>query len=140
MSGPKNKQVWLNLSNFIADKTQDCIEFEIDNNEKIKEERFETSKPLQGSVKIFKSKHELVAHFKIKTEVVLSCDRCLKKIQKRINLDFSRSIKEKIESSEDIKISAINQIEILEPIKQEIILNIPIKVLCQKDCQGIKLK
>jgi len=128
-------KIYINISNFITSENE-VLDFPIEIKKELKDERFEIKKPIRGKIKLFKSKREFFANFEIYTEIILICDRCLKKFKKPLNLNFTRSLKFNKESDEDIKIMPYNKIEIFEPIWQEIVLKIPIKSLCSQKCKG----
>lgn len=79
-----------------------------------------------------------------KTEITFQmfCSRCLKPVEETINLDFSREVfspdavnAENDEDIEDFMEGYECNIENL--INNEIIINMPMKVLCKPDCKGI---
>lgn len=95
---------------------------------------------IQGSV---------LAKGRIKAEVKLACSRCLKEIAVPVKADieeqFKREIAEKtgteVELKEDDFVFPIgegNKIDISELIRQELIADLPIRVLCGKDCKGLE--
>lgn len=57
---------------------------------------------------------------------LLECSRCLEQFKYNVNVDFESSFdKEKYET------------DILEQIRENLILNIPIQPLCKHDCKGL---
>ena len=131
-------EIWLDLSSFIEDKKSSEFEAKIDKKFPYREERFRLSRPFQGKIKIQKTylKRNLVAHFDIKITVNFRCDRCLARFDRKIRLKFSRLIKPEA-NDEEIELSSNNQVEVFEPIWQELILHIPPRILCRPDCKGI---
>lgn len=80
-----------------------------------------------------------------KTWVVLEmeCDRCLKKVEKKIELDFFREVyapdamTEDTDDEDDLKFMEGYQLNVEDLVYSEILLNLPTKVLCREDCKGI---
>ena len=73
----------------------------------------------------------------------MQCDRCLKPVAQEISLDFARDIyaPDKLtglpEEAEDQNFVEGYQLDVDDLLKNEIIINWPMKVLCKPDCKGI---
>jgi len=129
--------IFLDLSSFATDEKQKEIEFKIKKKLIYKNHRFVLKKPIISRVKIQKiTRNLLIANFDVSTEILLHCDRCLKPFIKNLKLKFTREIKIKPQE-EDIELTPNNRVEIIEPIWQEIVLKVPARILCQKNCLGI---
>jgi len=80
-----------------------------------------------------------------KAQIILemNCDRCLKEVEKKIELDFFREVfapdemTESTDDDDDQKFMDGYQLDVEDLIYSEILLNLPTKVLCRKDCKGI---
>lgn len=82
------------------------------------------------------------------TAVKCACDRCLRLVEIPIDRDFDlsyRAMKE-IEQEEEIEISPDESeigfypeegIELDDLISEQVILSMPMKVICQTDCRGL---
>lgn len=73
---------------------------------------------------------------------VLPCDRCLKDVEVPLNLKFQRELLDENhrDASDDVdEFYALdgNDFDVYRFIDQEIMLNLPAKVLCREDCKGI---
>ncbi len=88
--------------------------------------------PLEFSLHldIIGEKEELFFTGEIEGEFLLECSRCLKEFKEHVKTDLEFSI-----MRDDI--DDFGQVDISEYIKENLILAIPIKALCRKDCQGI---
>jgi len=89
----------------------------------------------------------------LKGEVLLQCDRCLESFNYKIKRDFKIDIceeKHKVESEkaeynvgelkkEELEKSVCygNNVNLMEEIRQQIILSLPMKQICKEDCQGL---
>ncbi len=84
----------------------------------------------------------------IKISAKLNCSRCLKDISFPLDMDFRDEYNppEESEKDKDRELSGseldlsyyINdEIDISELVKEQVMLNIPMKTVCQADCRGI---
>lgn len=98
---------------------------------------------------VLSNQGEVQADFKVETDLGLCCDRCLKEFNKKISLSFRQIYRtkkirqqENQEDSEEeiMPILPDQKVEIFEPIRQEILLTLPYKILCNEKCKGIKYK
>lgn len=87
--------------------------------------------PLKVKALVSKSYGALKASITISSLISISCGRCLKEIKK----DFERKIELNyaVDKSDSI-------LDLDEDIREEIILDYPIKPLCRVDCKGLCLK
>lgn len=71
----------------------------------------------------------------------MACDRCLAEVPVRIQLDFSREVfapsKDAEFDDENQDIMEDSQLNVETLINNEILMNLPDKVLCKPDCKGI---
>lgn len=73
----------------------------------------------------------------------MNCSRCLKEVEEEISLDFFREVfaPDEIAESTDEKSDQTfmdgYQLDVEDLIKSEILLSLPMKVLCREDCKGI---
>ncbi len=85
-------------------------------------------KPLEVAAHVEKAGDTVLAHATVAIDYLVECARCLKEIE----------IKEEQEYDFDYPIPTGQElIDLGEDIRQEILLNFPVRVLCQEDCQGI---
>lgn len=82
----------------------------------------------------------------LKTDLCLTCSRCLKDFTFPLNVPISEQFSDNLscimskEDMEDINEFSNNVIDLYDGIRQNIILNIPIKPLCKNDCLGLCMK
>jgi uncharacterized protein len=116
--------------------------------EQITHEEIEFRTPVRGFLKVFRTGSEVIIQGVVETTVVLECSRCLKgfdmKINSRIDSVFhpSRSLTRddnyELRSDElDTEFYRGDSIDLIDFITQEVLLNIPMKPLCQNDCKGL---
>lgn len=81
------------------------------------------------------SPQHFAAHVRCTATVERECDRCLKHYHYPVELDFSTEFADSADDAEwPIE---KNMIDIAEPVRQEILLRLPIKSLHTPDCKGI---
>ncbi len=74
--------------------------------------------------------------------VVMNCDRCLKEVERTLNLKLEREFPlqdEVVVPDEDDPVSGVTD-QMLYPhelLQDELFLNLPTKVLCREDCKGL---
>ena len=71
---------------------------------------------------------EILVHATVSTHRVVSCSRCLEQVKKEqsINFDLNYNIE-----------SLGEYLDIDDEIREQILINFPMKVLCKPDCRGI---
>ncbi len=103
--------------------------------------------PVRASLSISKAEDTLSVRGRIETVVLLSCSRCLKDVEHRIDKDFSLFFtKEGAPEQEELELTG-EEIELVhmegdeidtdEVLLEQIALDIPQKPLCASDCKGL---
>ncbi|MGQ9569328.1 MAG: YceD family protein [Thermodesulfovibrionales bacterium] len=111
----------------------------------------DTSFLAQAQMKINKTYREVLISGDIKADVELQCSRCLKdfKLTMTIPFDVVYNPIDELKNEEryelkqdelDMGFYSGDELDISELIKEQIILNIPMKPLCNELCKGICLK
>jgi len=90
---------------------------------------------------------EILVEGKINTEILVNCSRCLKPVCIKIDTEFKEEfVKEsrlnepayhKLYEEGEIRTYKGNKLNLLNEILENVILNIPMKVLCSTGCRGI---
>ena len=93
--------------------------------------------PIDGVAEVFVPNHtSAVVSFKVSGKVKLECDRCLSEFSYLININFRANFESNPKTEDDLPI-VNNQIEVSEPIRQELIVNLPMKRICKQSCAGV---
>ncbi len=133
----------------LADLYKAPVTSEIETDIKIKSAKFdqevELYAPLIGKVKIVRLEDGLLANFSIDATLKLLCFRCTSDFIKKVRLDFNQKYiftdaKEKAiidKVSEEVPIGFAEKLDPWSVIRQEILLFLPMKILCKKSCEGI---
>ncbi len=87
--------------------------------------------PVKAKALIFKSYNAISVNLTLSSKIAINCSRCLKEANK----DFDKTF------NFNFALDKIRPIIDLDPeIREEIILDYPIKPLCSIDCKGLCLK
>ena len=85
--------------------------------------------PIRYDIKALLTKRTLLVRGRLEVEVQLTCSRCLKKFDEKIEIeDFN--IRKEIDNPGET-------IDLTEDVRTDIILALPRKPLCNMDCPGI---
>lgn len=106
------------------------------------------SQPANVSGKIRLSGNEVFVSGHVETRAQLECDRCLKPVQLPVSADFALEYIPGAEyesgstaalSEEEMSVSVFDgeSIDVDEIVKEQILLAVPVRTLCQADCKGI---
>jgi uncharacterized protein len=83
--------------------------------------------PIKISAAIRRSSNTVMVNTHVETERTVSCSRCLKDFALKLSKDLAFSYPVSNNNS---------TIDISEDVRQELILDLPIRTLCQDDCLG----
>ena len=90
---------------------------------------------IQGEMTVENQVFKLEGNIQIKVE--LNCDRCTKSFEQEMDILLDESFSNQEDSSEDICFFSGKEIELTNIIRDNIISNIPMKMLCSDDCEGL---
>jgi uncharacterized protein len=99
-------------------------------------ESVKLTKPIQGEVTISKLEDSLLAEGRVQTEIELECHRCLRTFTHPVKVGFSQTYSEK-PVDEDMPITD-ETVDLAPLVEQEILVNLPIKLICRTDCEGVE--
>lgn len=91
----------------------------------------------------YEKERKLQISGKAEMTAVIPCDRCLKDVEVRIPLDFTKKISVDPEETEDsVELDETNYIDgcsldVEQLVRNELLVGWPTKVLCSDDCKGI---
>ncbi|MEJ2698592.1 MAG: DUF177 domain-containing protein [Desulfuromonadales bacterium] len=110
------------------------------------------SAPVRAHLRLIRVDEMVEVEGRVETVVGLACSRCLKEfdrpLEARFALTFVRELPESIEEpeEEEVEISAEemglipfqgDEIDLLEPIQEQLIMAIPYRPLCDLACKGL---
>lgn len=88
-----------------------------------------------------KKRFKLDARFNL--NIIFPCDRCLQDVVKEFNSELSRKIDmnesevQKFEDIDEIPYMDGNELDVERLVYNELLVNLPMKVLCNDNCKGI---
>jgi DUF177 domain-containing protein len=95
--------------------------------------------PLEGSLRVIGTVDGVLVTGDFAAEVELECSRCLRTfsypVEFALEAEFSPTPDE-----DSFGIDKYGNIDLNEPVRQEIEVRLPLSPLCQDDCGGIELK
>ncbi|HLV10642.1 MAG TPA: DUF177 domain-containing protein, partial [Halanaerobiales bacterium] len=95
-----------------------------------REQIIETPYFFNVSLTIFNTRDSYIIKGEFKGEIVLQCSRCLDKFDYKIKLKMDNEILKK-------DVNDPEMIDITNIFVENILLSIPIKVICKKNCKGL---
>ena len=112
------------------------------------DERVKLSGPATVNGKIRLSANEVFVNGHVDTRAQVECDRCLKPVELPVSADFeleyisgseyeSSAVAELTEAEMSVSVFDGKAIDVDEIVKEQILLAVPTRMLCQPDCKGI---
>lgn len=103
----------------------------------VDEEEFKFLSPVHAKVNVTRIDDGIMVNGEILTKIELICSRCADVFPKNIDLSFGKIFKESTDDSDDEVIADDLNIDLFSFIRDEIIISLPIKILCKETCQGV---
>jgi uncharacterized protein len=94
--------------------------------------------PLSGTVRIIGTKTGILAAGRLEGEVEVECHRCLQAFSHPVHFPFEAEF-DASPQDDQLPIDRYGKIDLAEPIRQEIVVHLPLQQLCQDGCNGIEL-
>ncbi len=91
---------------------------------------------IEGEITISRLEDHLLVRGRLGTEIELECHRCLSTFTRPVRINLRQEFAET--PHDDQMLIADGTIDIAPLAEQEIILSLPIKILCRPDCPGIE--
>lgn len=112
------------------------------------DERVSLVEPVKVEGKVRLAGAEVFVNGHIETRAQVECDRCLKLVEMPVNADFdlqyitgaeyeSSATVELTEDALSVSVFDGETIDVDEIVKEQILLAVPTRLLCQPDCKGI---
>lgn len=104
--------------------------------------------PLSGSVRLLRSPRSIFARVRATAEVVLDCSRCLEDANASLVIDFDAEYFPSVDvvtgstlrvPNDDMSfaIDHNHELDLAEPVRQELVIAAPMHPLCSIDCAGL---
>lgn len=103
---------------------------------------------VRGEVRLIRLQDELLLDAVVTADVELECDRCLRVYDQPVKIHFSaqyeptidvhtgQKVSEIDDGEERFSISDNHEVDIAEPLRQELIVGLPMIAVCGRDCPG----
>jgi uncharacterized protein len=106
---------------------------------------------VEGSVKITRLSKDLLVQGKVSGDVSLECSRCLtafslpvegrleEQYQPTVDIETGRPVHREAYEQDDtaFSISPNHELDLTEPVRQALLVALPLKPLCRDDCAGL---
>ncbi len=136
----------MNVSQLLRDPIGSTRDFQIDETIDISGDG--QSRKIQGKCNLLRTQRSILVKCALNTDVELSCSRCLGKFRQPLKIKFEEEFLPTIDAQsgtplpppEEASAFTIDEQHILdltEAVRQYMLLAIPMKALCKKDCSGL---
>lgn len=95
--------------------------------------------PLNGQIRVIGTKTGVLVAGKLDTTVELECHRCLRTFEHHLSFPIDAEFSPQ-PNEDEYQIDRYGKIDLEEPIRQDLVTHLPLRQLCQADCDGIQLK
>jgi uncharacterized metal-binding protein YceD (DUF177 family) len=106
-------------------------------NERPSFESVKLTKDIEGEITISRLESGVVVTGRVSTEIELECHRCLSTFTRQVWFDLEQVYTEQPRPEEEEMPITDDQIDLGPLFEQEILVRIPIKVICRPDCVGV---
>jgi uncharacterized protein len=101
-----------------------------------------------GRVKLTRVTNEIIASIRVHGDVTLECQRCLRMYPQPFKTDFDEEFREAFDvrtgggvasdrtDDERFQINENHELDFAEPLRQEILVSLPMRPTCGDDCPG----
>jgi len=95
--------------------------------------------PVDVRVRLLNTGEGIVAEFHVRASCELPCSRCTRDASVSLEVEFSEEYRQEGTTKEDSPYLAYDGdvIDLEEAVRQNLLLNLPMKVLCREDCAGL---
>jgi len=93
-------------------------------------QEIETPFPFQLDLDIYSTKDSIVLSGNLTGKLVLICSRCLEKFNYPVNIELQEECLKK-------EISDLKYFDLTDIFQENILLDLPIKPICSKECKGL---
>ena len=108
----------------------------------------EAISPLTGSVRLNRTNRGVLADADVATDVKLECSRCLDEVTVPIKTHITEEyyptvdlrtglVATRPEGGTGYMLTETHEIDLTEPVRQAVLLELPMKPLCRPDCAGL---
>jgi uncharacterized protein len=136
----------INVSQLLQESIGSTREYEIDEKADIIGDGQEY--PVRGRCNLLKTQRSILVSCKLKSEVDLTCNRCLRRFRHPLKIKFEEEFVPTVdihnganlpppEEASTFTIDEHHNIDLKEAVRQYALMAIPMKALCSEDCAGL---
>ena len=106
---------------------------------------------VEGQAKVTRLSHDLLVQGQVSAHVGLQCSRCLDEVvvpvkgtleeqfQPTVDVETGRPVRREAYEEDDtaFEISGNHEMDLTEPVRQALLVAVPLKPLCREDCKGL---
>lgn len=112
----------------------------------------EVCQPVKCVVNVFRSGDQVLVNGQFNAVLKINCSRCLELAEYPLTAEFTsdfRHAQRKSSTASKIELTpdeldivwySGNEIDLTEQVRQQLVVNLPMKILCKEDCRGLCLK
>lgn len=86
---------------------------------------------------VYRRDSDYVVDGKVKTVLNLNCDLCLSAFETKLDFDLNEVYSETLDSEEEFWELSDKTIDLKPAVIADIMLNLPMQILCSDDCKGL---
>jgi uncharacterized protein len=103
---------------------------------------------IEGEARLTRLQDEILVNAKVSADVELECDRCLRRYDHPVRTRFAaqyeptidvhtgHAVREIDDEAERFAITEHHEVDLAEPLRQELIVALPMVAVCGPDCPG----
>lgn len=132
----------INVSEVIRGRVKAIpIEFQMDLDlEMLTDHGIVNARPVQLEGQVYKADNDVLVDVTYEVEVDFSCDRCLKDVTRMVEGRITRDVQNEQGDDPDheaMQILIDHELDLQSVLREELLLNMPMQVLCDAECQGL---
>jgi uncharacterized protein len=137
-----------NVAQLLVEHLGSTRQYEIDQPPRDIDEGVRAAAPIEGQVKFTRTNRGILADARLRTELQQECSRCLEDIVTPVSVRFVEEFYPTVDLRTGLPIKApeggtgfmlteAHEVDLTEPVRQSVLLELPMKPLCRPDCAGL---
>ncbi|HLX41526.1 MAG TPA: DUF177 domain-containing protein [Ktedonobacteraceae bacterium] len=137
-----------NVAQLMKAQVGASYEADIDENDVQLDEDIQVIDPIRGHVRLRRTNQGLLVDGWVDVTIELSCNRCLDQFEQRFHVPFMEQFYPTVDVITGIALPPFNEddvfpiddhhhVDLTEAIRQHVLLELPMSVICREDCAGL---
>lgn len=104
--------------------------------------------PIEGHVRLLRLTESILAHGDLRTTVEVECSRCLAAVSVPVEVSFDEQYYPQVDvetgvrlpgraDEEGFDIDSSHELDLTEPVRQHVLLALPMQPICREACAGL---